>query len=231
MANSQVVYEVPYGVLEVGKDEMEGDAGERYVVPCKETRPRGIQNWIGSYNNDYCVILSSSVVAVDYMDPTDNPASNPILQPILFASRKSCHWEGNDYLQTGDHSFYFSLTSSQADWRKGYKSGIQSNEKLHTVVAPNLYQNAALPEENSFFSINASNVMISVVKKSENGQNTTFRLVEMEGNDSNVKLSTFKGTGKIQLTNIIEEPLQTQEIRNDTTFKIGHNAIETFIVE
>ena len=31
MDNGQVAYEVPFGVVEVGKDEMEGAAGERYL--------------------------------------------------------------------------------------------------------------------------------------------------------------------------------------------------------
>jgi alpha-mannosidase len=231
MADAQVVYEVPYGILEVGKDEMEGDAGERYVVPCKETRPRGIQNWIGAYNNDYSVILSSSVVAADYIDPTNNPDSNPMLQPILFASRKSCHWEGNDYLQTGDHSFYFSLTSTHSDWRKGYKSGIQSNEKLHAVVAPIQYQNATLPEEESFFNLTTSNVMITTIKKAENEPNTIIRLVEMEGHDTEVSLSTFKEIDQIQQTTLIEEPLQKSGFANNNTLKIGHNAIETYLIK
>ena len=231
MANAQVVYEVPYGVLEVGKDEMEGDAGERYIVPCNETRPRGIQNWIGAYNKDYSVILSSSVVAADYIDPTDDPGSNPMLQPILFASRKSCHGEGNDYLQTGDHSFYFTLTSAQSDWRNGYRSGVEGNEKLLTVVAPMQYQNATLPEEESFFNLNTSNVMIATIKKAENEPNTIIRLVEMEGHDVEVSLNTFKETSQIQQTNLIEEPLQETGITNNNTFKIGHHAIETYLIK
>jgi alpha-mannosidase len=228
MNNGQVVYEVPYGVLEVGKDEMEGNAGERYIYPCRETRPRGIQNWIGAYNQDLSVILSSSVAVADYIDPTDNPVSYPVLQPILLASRQSCHGEGNDYLQTGDHFFHFSLTSTQPDWRNGYRSGIQANEPLLAVVSPDHYPSAELPEEKSFFSTGTSSVIVSALKKAEDGQEAVVRVVEMEGMDTEMQWSTFKQIDEINRVNLIEEPLDGSEVMKNQKIKIGHHAIETF---
>ena len=44
--NGKIVYEVPYGKLEVGKDEMKGAAGERYQVVAEDIHPRAMQNWI-----------------------------------------------------------------------------------------------------------------------------------------------------------------------------------------
>ncbi|MBR9998994.1 MAG: hypothetical protein KFF73_08485 [Cyclobacteriaceae bacterium] len=228
MEDGQVAYEVPYGVLEVGRDEMEGSAGERYMYPCRDTRPRGILNWIGAYDDEVNVILSSSVAAADYADPTDNPVSYPVLQPILLASRKSCHWEGNDYLQTGDHSFMFSLTSTRPDWREGFRSGIQANEALLTVVAPDPYQRANLPEENSFLNLDQSNVMITALKKAEDGPFAVVRLVEMEGQDSQVILGSFKKIKKLDYTSLIEEPLREMRLDGDLSIKIGHHAIDTY---
>ena len=88
----KVVYEVPYGKLEVGKDEMEGAAGERYQVDCKEIHPRSIQNWINVSSGDVGVTLSSSVVGVDYIDITGTSPGNTLIQPILFASTKKLSW-------------------------------------------------------------------------------------------------------------------------------------------
>ena len=39
MENAQLVYEVPYGVSEVGKDEIAGAAGERYLTPVADIHP------------------------------------------------------------------------------------------------------------------------------------------------------------------------------------------------
>ncbi len=231
MQEGRVAYEVPYGVLEVGKDEMEGDAGERYTIACKDTRPRAIQNWISAYNENNCVMLSSTAVAADYLDPTDNPVSSVILQPILFASRQSCHGEGNDYLQTGDHSFLFTFTSDSSDWKSSYKSGIQANEKLHTTVAPKQYVNAELPEELSFVSQDAENVMITTMKKAENSQNTVIRMVEMEGLDTQNSLFLRNQIKQIQHATLIEEPLKKITTNPHTKVDLGHHAIETYILQ
>jgi alpha-mannosidase len=231
MGNGKVAYEVPYGVLEIGKDEMAGDAGERYTLPCKDTRPRGIQNWISAYNDSYNVMLSSTVVAADYLDPTDNPLSNIILQPILFASRQSCHGEGNDYLQTGDHSFLFTLTSSQADWKSSYKSGIQANEKLIAKVASKPYYDAELPEELSFLSNESDNLLLTTMKKAENSQDIIIRMVEMEGVDTNSKINFQEPVKNMEKVNLIEQPLNYPEQVRDSKLEIGHHAVETYMLE
>jgi alpha-mannosidase len=228
MRNGKVVYEVPYAVLEVGKNEMNGSAGERYIYPCKETRPRAIQNWIGAYDENAAVFLSSSVTVADYIDPTDNPAPYPVIQPVLLASRKSCHGEGNEYLQTGDHYFSFSLTSSQPDWKQGYKPALQANEKLLAVNDPVPYKDARLPEKLSFFGISASNVLISTIKKDEKEPSVIIRLIEMEGKDSTVTLKSFKQFESIDQTNLIEETLNSNSLKNGASLSIGHQAIETF---
>lgn len=231
MADGKVVYEVPYGVLEVGKDEMEGHAGERYNVPCRDIHPRGIQNWIGAYNDSYCTILSSSVAVADYIDPTDDPMASHMLQPVLIASRKSCHGEGNDYLQTGDHSFRFCLTSSEADWKKSYRTGIQANEPLRVVVGAEAYRDALLPEEKSFITLSTSNVMISALKMAEDGTGTVVRLVEMEGKDTIAKLDTYLEVNQLQQASLIEDPLKDIDISDGIQIKLGHHAIETMILK
>jgi alpha-mannosidase len=231
MQDGKVAYEVPYGVLEIGKDEMDGDAGERYTVPCKDTRPRGIQNWISAYNDSLCVMLSSTVVAADYLDPTDDPVSNIILQPILFASRQSCHWEGNDYLQTGDHSFLFSLTSSPADWGSSYRSGLQANEKLIAIVASKQYYDAELPEELSFISNEGDNLLVTTMKKAENSQDIIIRMVEMEGKDTVSKINLFQPVRNVEKVNLIEEPFKDPAPVRDLMLDIGHHAIETYTLE
>ncbi len=72
MKNGQVSYEVPFGVVNVGKDEIKGSAGERYKSICKDIHPRSIENWIGADDNEFGVTLTSSVAVADYIDPTDS---------------------------------------------------------------------------------------------------------------------------------------------------------------
>ena len=232
MNNGEVTYEVPFGAVTVGKDELKGTGGEFYNTPVREIHPRAIENWVSASNEDFGVTLSSSVVTADWMNPTDSLDTQTILQPILLASRKSCHWEGNDYHQTGDHNFSFSLTSHSSGWKNGQRFGKQSNEKLKVVVAPASYKSTTLPEQLSFFSTDKDNVVISTVKKAEDDQSTIIRLYETDGRDVNAEISIFKPIGKAQLTNLIEEPIENISLNEQKIeLKVGHNAIETIKIE
>ena len=103
--------------------------------------------------------LSSSVAVADYVDPTDNPVDYTVLQPILLASRKSCHPLGNDFFQPGDHFYHFSLTSHPAGGRTREEFGLSANEPLVAVYNPIAYSDAAIPEQYSFVSVDNPNVI------------------------------------------------------------------------
>lgn len=229
MTNGQVAYEVPFSVVEVGKDEITGAAGERYTTICKDMHPRGIENWIGASNTDFGVTLSSSVAVADWIDPTTNPLKNQMLQPILLASRKSCHWEGNDYLQTGDHTFGFSFTSHPSGWVNGNTFGREANEQLQPVWADHRLTTASLPESLSFFSTDQEQVLISTIKKSEDTDETIVRLVDLEGKNKEVKLQCFKKIEGATQTNLIENEAKTLPVNgNSLPIQLGHHSIETF---
>ena len=228
MEDGQVAYEVPFGIVEVGKDEMEGAAGERYNVPAKDLHPRGIENWIGASDDSFGVTLSSSVAVADYIDPTNNPVSYPILQPVLLASRRSCHGEGNEYLQTGNHYFAFSLYSHQAGWMEGNRFGKQANEKLLVVVNPTAYAIVNLPQERSFFTLDADNIIISTIKKAEDNQSIVLRMYDIKGINSEVNLHSDLRFKKAISTNLIEEEIKEIPVINDVLkVKVGQYSIET----
>ena len=228
MEGGQVAYEVPFGVVEVGKDEMEGAAGERYHVPAKDLHPRGIENWIGASDDSLGVTLSSSVAVADYLDPTDNPVSTVLLQPILLASRTSCHSEGNQYLQTGDHHFSFSMNSHPSGWINGYKTARQANEALYVVVNPKPYATAGLPEEKSFFSLDEEDIIISTIKKAEDDPSVIVRMFDLKGESRTINLHHDFTFNKAASTNLIEEELdEIQLSKNRTNISMGHHAIET----
>ena len=166
---------------------------------------------------------------MDYVNPTDKDLKNTLLQPILLASRKSCHWEGNDFLQAGDHHFAFSITSHQPDWKNGYRFGRQANEKLHVVINPQKKKNANLPEVLSFFSTGDNNIIISAIKKCEDDNSLILRLFETEGKSINSHLNTYFNLNDALKTNIIEEEGEKIPVsKNQLNFEIGKYAIETY---
>ena len=230
---AQVAYEVPMGVVEVGKSEIPGTGGPaygnlNYDEPCSEIRPREVQNFLSASGPDFGVTMSTSVAVNDYKDPTSNPVSYPVLQAVLLASRRSCHSEGNWYLQEGDHYYRFSIFSHAPGWRNGYRPGIEANTPLFAVVSSQQSGNASLPEEKSFFSVSSPNVLISTIKKAEDDDSVVVRLYDIEGKDTEVQLNCFFPVAESELVNMIEEegkPLPCQ--RNSLKLKVNHQAIET----
>ena len=220
---SVVSYEVPYGALTVGQDEMPGAAGERYYVENKKQRPRGIGNWLSATDGEWAVTLSSSVAVADYVDPTDNPVDYTVLQPILLASRKSCHPLGNDFFQPGDHFYHFSLTSHPAEGRTREKFGLSANEPLVAVYNPIAYSNAAIPEQYSFVSIDNPNVIITAVKKCEDDNSLIIRLYNCTDKEEKVTLDLAASPKQIIRTNLIEE----EDVPVDGIV-LGKYAIETY---
>jgi alpha-mannosidase len=228
MEGGQVAYEVPFGVVEVGKDEIEGAAGERYHVPAKDLHPRGIENWIGASDDSFGVTLSSSVAVADYLDPTDDPVATVLLQPVLLASRTSCHPLGNQYLQTGNHHFSFTLNSHSSGWINGYKTGRQANEAFYAVVDPKPYANAGLPEEKSFFSLDEEDIIISTIKKAEDDRSVIVRMFDLKGESRTINLKQDFSFNKAVSTNLIEQDLdEILLMKNRLSIKMGHHAIET----
>jgi alpha-mannosidase len=232
MNDGQVSYQVPFGVVNVGKDELEGAAGERYIVPCEDIHPRGIENWISTNSSRLGVTISSSAGVVDYIDPTNNPVKQQIIQPVLIASRRSCHAEGPEYPQTGDHYFHFTLTSHMPGWQNGYYAGMEGNEPFYKVVNPQKYEGAALPEKMSFFSTGSKNILISTIKKAEDENGFVVRLYEGEGRDTVANLSSFKPINEIFKTNIIENDAKKIVGKGKTVqLEIGKNSIETYLIK
>lgn len=218
---STVSHEVPYGTVQVGRDEI-NSAGERYTPLCKDVHPRAIMDWISAENEEYVITLSSSVAAADWINPTKDGDAD-LLQHVLLASRKSCHWEGNEYSQAGSHSYSHILTSNKVGDVTGSRVAKQFNEPITVVVNPERSTKANLAENVEFFSVDQENVIVTAIKKAEDSEALVVRLYDTEGKEVSVNLKSFFGLENLQHTNIIEEyPKAVNEI------KVTPFAIETY---
>lgn len=224
-SKATVNYEVPFGVLTVGKDEWMGVAGERYLTPNEDIHPRGIETWIGASNDKFGITLSSSVAVADYIDPTTNPTDKTILQPVLMASRRSCHGEGNEYRQFGDHKFHFSLTSHAPGKTAGHRVGRQGNETPFAVFNPEAYASAKLSESASFFGVSDPNTVITAVKRAESGDDVVIRMYNISGQEADGAVKSDLLGSEIIRTNMIEDPA------GDSNTRLGKYAIETFKIK
>lgn len=254
--DAQVAYEVPMGVVEVGKSEVEGRVtdgpvywgyidesseyhggsqvgiyreGPAYLDICKDIHPREVLNFASTSDANFGFTMSSSVAVFDYIDPTRSPAPYPVLQPVLLASRKSCHGKGNWYVQPGDHHFRFSLLAHESGWSNGMRYGMQANHELIAISGVTAALGADLPGELSFAAVSDNNVLISALKKAEDNDSVVLRCYEIEGRDAQPQFSFHFPIGTITRTNLVEEPLQPLETgRDGWQAAVGHLAIETF---
>ncbi len=231
-AMSEVAYEVPMGVVRIGKDEITGAAGfskasQIYGTKCSTVHPREVQDWFSASDGNTGITISSDVAVFDWIDPTSAPASYVILQPVLLASRKSCHGEGNYYLQPGDHEFTFSIYAHKGDWKNGYRSGTQANQPLRAVVC-RTKGNGNLPESMSFAAVDNRNLVLSTIKKCDDDDNVIIRCYDIEGVESKASISVSLPYREAEATNMIEEDgKKIPGSGNTLDLKVGHHSIET----
>ena len=221
MDNALITHEVPFGSVKVGHDEIQ-TAGDRYTALCKNVHPRAIMDWISASDDEMAVTLSSSVAAVDWIDPTSDN-TNTVLQHVLLASRTSCHWEGNEYSQEGSHSYHNILTSNKSGNNTGERIAKQHNDPIHVNVYPDKSANAFLPETVSFFNVDKENIIVTTIKKAEDTDELVVRMYDTKGENSTVKVQSFFDINNFKQTNIIEEnPVPVSEL------KVSKYGIETF---
>lgn len=221
-----VKYEVPFGILTVGKDEMPGNAGERYLTENKMVRPRGIQNWMNVSDSESSVTMSSSVVGADFVDPTPGASTGTILQALLMASRRSCHGQGNEYILPGDHHFKFSITLSLPNDIKSNQFGVSANDEIKTVFAPTQYKDASLSENECFMAVDNENVVVSALKKCEDDESLIVRLYNLTNKPQRVSIKLPLSIKQIVKTSLIEEEKETVDDISLQPF-----AIETYKIK
>ena len=232
MDEATINYEVPMGVLQVGRDEMKSAPGGwawggTYKQLPEEINPREIQNFISANGNGFGLTLSSPVAVADWIDPSRESAGYPILQGILLSSHKSCHGLGNWYEQKGCHQYSFSIQTHSEGWQNGYHFGIEANHPLRPVVKTSV-TNEGLPAEMSFLSISEPFVHVTTVKKSDTGNGVIVRLTEMEGKDSEVKMEFPFSVKQVIQTNMIEEEKTIMPVAEKIVLPVGHHSIETY---
>jgi len=227
-----IAYEAPFETVEIGKDEMRGAPGERYTSPAPGIRPRAIQNWISASDDGIGITFSSSVAVWDYRNPTDSTDASPFLQPILLASRRSCNGEGNWYPQAGDHDFRFSLTSHKPGWRNGRRFGVETNTPLTAVVGEAGSDKATLPASRSFLAIDADNVVLSTLKKAEEGNDVILRVYDADRKNAVAKVTLPVPATRVSATNIIEDTgADLNQSGGKIEIKVGHQGIETLRIK
>jgi alpha-mannosidase len=231
--SAQISYDVPMGMVHVGKDELKMSPrgwawGGSYYQKPEEIHPREIQNFMTASGNGFGFTMSTDIVTADWIDPSREAAHYPIINSVLLSSHKSCHWQGNWYDQKGSHSFKFSITSHQEGWKNGFHFGVENNHPLRTIVRSNK-QKGNLPSEISFVSTSDPFAVITTMKKAEDDTDLVFRLMEAEGEDKIIEVELDKEVQGLSKTDMIEENPEILDQQGKVLkIQLGKHAVDTY---
>ncbi len=104
----------------------------------------------------------------------------------------------------GHHSFSYSLYPHNGDWRQALtvRRGYDFNYKLSgEQVQPHA---GILPAEHSFVSVGQDHVVLTAVKKAEEGDALVLRFYEWAGKSGNVELSIPSGATSAHISDLME---------------------------
>jgi alpha-mannosidase len=117
------------------------------------------------------------------------------------------------YPNLGKFNISYALYPHAGDWTNGaWTEGEDFNIPVYAAEPPSLAlvkDHASLPEKESFFFIDKKNVILSGVKKAEDGEELILRLFEIEGKETLTKVTLPMTVNSARRLNLVELPLKS----------------------
>jgi alpha-mannosidase len=106
----------------------------------------------------------------------------------------------------GRHHFSYALYPHGGDWRQALtvRHGYEYNYKLRAMQVQ--AHTGSLPAEHAYITVNPQNVVLTALKKAEDGNGLIFRMYEWAGKSGSVEIHVPKGATGATLTNLMEKP-------------------------
>jgi alpha-mannosidase len=223
LENARISYEVPFGTVEMGKDELDFSVlpsgfksgfspsynGAEHPLTFREAI-----NWIDASAENYqsfgCLAASDSTVHL-FKDESPYPVSYPVLQHVLISTRLSQAWNPDYWLtQPGNHRYRMALYPHKGNWRLRYRDAIAFNFPLLAFVAPEgggAGGPSLLPTA-GFLNLEPANLILTAMKKAEDDDGVVVRFYEAEGCQVHANLRLFQPIKQAWKTNLIEDEEQ-----------------------
>jgi alpha-mannosidase len=116
------------------------------------------------------------------------------------------------YPNLGKFNISYSLYPHSGDWKNGvWAEGDNFNVPVYAAEPPSralVQSHASRPEEDSFFNVDVPGVIVSGIKKSEDGKELIVRLAEIDGSPATVTLTVPVNVAVARRLNILEFPLE-----------------------
>ena len=133
----------------------------------------------------------------------------------------------------GDHEFIYFIYPHKGGWDEG---GVSRQAEMFSL-APEAAQagphKGHLPKAMSFMEVDNPQLMLSALKRAENGDELVMRLYNPTKRDMQAKVSFYKEVKKARILNLNEEPTEAKVAINksETVFEVKAKKIITLAVE
>jgi alpha-mannosidase len=106
----------------------------------------------------------------------------------------------------GHHHFSYALYPHAGDWKQALtvRRGYEFNYRLKAMQVES--HPGTMPQEHSFVSVSADNVVLTAIKKAEDSDGLIFHMYEWAGKGGNVEVNLPPGASGAIETNLMETP-------------------------
>jgi len=163
--NPRAFYEIPYGVIERPADGEE-EPGQTWTAVKGDNACFAIVN-----NNTY----SSSV--------RDGTIYHTILRSPIYADHGGPRTDESEVTAQGRTDFAYVLMPVEGDWTDAVKEGIMLNKPLTNIIE-NWHEGKIDAKIRGGLKIDADNVIMSALKRSEDGMGLILRVYEVAGRET-----------------------------------------------
>jgi alpha-mannosidase len=199
--SDKATFEIPYGSIERPTTRNTPAEQAKFEVPA--------QRWadISDAKHGFS-LLNDSKYGYD--------AKGNVLRLSLL---RSPEWP-DPHADEGHHEFTYSLYPHAGSWRDAetVRRGYELNYKI--IARQSLKHAGTLPPEHSFVRVEANNVVLTALKKSEDDDSLgsrflVLRFYEWAGKETDVKLDLPPGAQSASETDLMERPIADLAVHND----------------
>ena len=114
------------------------------------------------------------------------------------------------------YTFRYAIYPHDGNWRDAasYKQALEFNIDLDVMQLPN---NVKIPLKRSFLKIEPENVILSALKRAEDGDAVILRFYETAGLEAKTEITLFKEPKEVKVVNLLEEEddVVAKEVKQD----------------
>jgi len=186
-SSPQATYEIPFGSIERPTTRNNSWEAAKFEVPALRWAD------VGDGLHGFSLINESKYG----YDAKDNVLRLSLLRSPTWPDPEA---------DRGHHQFAYSLYPHAGDWKQALtvRRGYEFNYQLRAQQVD--AHDGALPAKHSFVGVFGDNVVLTAVKKAEDGDALLLRIYEWAGKTANVRIQLPEGATSAALTNLMEKP-------------------------